>query len=133
MATVAMPIARQVRATRRAISPRLAMRILRMVTGREATRKRAPSPSSGEEDSLMRDNAVSFLAGFGAGALFAALLDPRRGAARRALIRDKAVSLARKAGVEAVREGRDLSNRTRGLAHEISARRQEEHVSDDIL
>src|SRR5204862_826440 len=40
MATVPIPISRQVRATRTAISPRLAMRIFRMPTAAHPTRKR---------------------------------------------------------------------------------------------
>lgn len=76
---------------------------------------------------------LPFLAGFSAGALCAVLLDPRRGAARRAVIRDKAASLAREAGREAVRHGRDLRQRTLGKVYEASARVGEEAVPDDIL
>lgn len=76
---------------------------------------------------------LPFLAGFSAGALCAALLDPRRGAARRALLRDKATSLAREAGREAMRRGRDARQRTLGRIYETSKRVIDESVPDDIL
>src|SRR5438045_3247755 len=81
---------------------------------------------------LHRESSLGpFLAGFGAGVLFAALVDPRRGAARRAVIRDKVLSLVRRAGVGARREARDLSQRAQGTVYE--ATHAAEDVADDIL
>lgn len=64
-------------------------------------------------------NDVALLAGvaIGAGAMF--LLDPDRGARRRALIRDKAARAANKSsdGLDALT--RDLANRTRGAATNV--------------
>ena len=82
---------------------------------------------------MRESSALPFLAGFGAGVACAALLDPRRGAARRAVIRDKTLSLLRRAGRQAVREGRDLSQRAEGLVHETRARMHEEQIPDDVL
>ena len=81
---------------------------------------------------LQRESSFGpFLAGFGAGVLFAALVDPRRGAARRALLRDKALSFLRRARMEAQREARDLSQRAQGADYE--ATHGGEDVPDDIL
>jgi len=78
-----------------------------------------------------RFSAGTFLAGFGAGAVFAALADPRRGAARRAKLRDKAISLFHQAGREAVRQSRNLSRRAQGTAYEVL--HAGEQVDDDVL
>jgi len=82
---------------------------------------------------MRESSTMPFLTGFLAGAACAALLDPRRGAARRALVRDKALSLARRAGREAVREGRGLRQRAQGLVHEARARANDQEVPDDVL
>src|SRR3954465_12225364 len=58
MATVRMPISWQVRATRSAISPRLAMRILRMLTARHPSRIAAASPPRPAEPAPLRNLAV---------------------------------------------------------------------------
>jgi hypothetical protein len=53
--------------------------------------------------------------GLGAGLMY--VLDPSRGRARRAWMRDKIVSVTRQTGREARRYGRHLSNRMTGYAH----------------
>ncbi len=61
---------------------------------------------------------VALLSGLGVGAALMYVLDPERGRRRRALARDKAVSLANKTGDAVSRRSRDLANRARGLAAE---------------
>ncbi len=78
-----------------------------------------------------RFSVGTLLAGFGAGAVFAALVDPRRGAARRAKLRDKAVSLLHQASREAARQSRNLSQRAQGTAYELT--HANEQVDDDVL
>jgi hypothetical protein len=58
------------------------------------------------------------IVGIGAGAALMYFLDPDRGNRRRALVRDKALSLNRR--TRETIEGRmeDLGNRTKGLIHE---------------
>jgi osmotically-inducible protein OsmY len=73
----------------------------------------------------------TFFAGFGAGAVFAVLVDPRRGAGRRAKLRDKAVSLLHQASREAARQSRNLSQRAQGSAYEFA--HANEQVDDDVL
>jgi hypothetical protein len=61
------------------------------------------------------------------------LLDPQRGAARRAMLRDKAVSRARRIGKGARGRWLDAGKRVRGMAHEWKARWREREVADDKL
>ena len=76
---------------------------------------------------------LSFVAGFIVGGVTMALLDPRRGAARRALLRDKALSAVRDAAETGSRRARDLRQRLRGVVYEAKARMSEQDVPDDIL
>jgi len=73
----------------------------------------------------------SLALGFGAGVLAAMLFDPRRGAARRAQVRDKAYAAARHIAEEIVRGARDLSQRGRGRIYELT--HAEETVPDSLV
>jgi osmotically-inducible protein OsmY len=79
------------------------------------------------------ESTLTFLAGFALGGITVALLDPRRGAARRALLRDKALSAVKDAAETGSRRARDLSQRLRGVVYEAKARMSEQDVPDDIL
>jgi hypothetical protein len=70
-------------------------------------------------------------AGIGGASMF--LLDPQRGAGRRALVRDKATSAARKTRDAASATGRDLGNRLWGLRSRAGARLSDEAVDDATL
>jgi gas vesicle protein len=70
-------------------------------------------------------------AGIGGASMF--LLDPDRGGRRRALVRDKAVSAARKTRDAASATGRDLGNRVGGLQSRVRARLSDEAVSDGTM
>jgi hypothetical protein len=59
--------------------------------------------------------------------------DPQGGGRRRALVRDKTLSLLGDVNEAFAKLGRDLSNRSRGIAAEFRARLQEEPVSDHTL
>jgi osmotically-inducible protein OsmY len=82
---------------------------------------------------MRTETAWSFLAGFVFGGVTVALLDPRRGAARRAVLRDKSMSAAKDAAEVAARRGRDLRQRLRGVLYEAKARLSDEEVPDEIL
>jgi gas vesicle protein len=64
------------------------------------------------------NNMMSWVCGFAAGAATVYFLDPIRGKARRALVRDKASSWANQAEVYAEKKARHLSNQAQGLMHE---------------
>jgi osmotically-inducible protein OsmY len=81
----------------------------------------------------MRGSTWGFLAGFLTGGVTVALFDPRRGAARRAALRDKGFSAVKDAAETASRRARDLRQRLRGVVYEAKARMSEEQVPDDIL
>lgn len=61
------------------------------------------------------------LAGFGVGAALMYLFDPQGGNRRRALIRDKATKLNRQTREAIEGRARDLSNRAKGVAHELKS------------
>jgi osmotically-inducible protein OsmY len=61
------------------------------------------------------------------------LLDPDRGARRRALVRDKATSAGRRLADDLDAGTRDLRNRAKGRAAEIKARFRGESVDDETL
>ena len=66
----------------------------------------------------MSSNACSFLAGAAIGAGLMYLLDPQGGRRRRALVRDKAYSLANDAQEYAEKKARHLGNVAHGMMHE---------------
>lgn len=67
--------------------------------------------------SLMGSAGVG--AGLGAGLMY--LLDPQGGRRRRALARDKTVSALKTGGNTALKTGKNLGNRTKGLVHEAGS------------
>ena len=70
----------------------------------------------------MRSN--SLFIGFALGAGFMYLLDPERGRARRALLRDKAFSVAHRTADAVDGKSRHVVNRTRGLVADLQAWRE---------
>jgi hypothetical protein len=67
------------------------------------------------------NKALTILGGLGAGAALMYLFDPDRGNRRRALIRDKAVSLNRRTQRAVTGKVEDLRNRTKGMLHEAKS------------
>ena len=78
------------------------------------------------------DGAI-FLAGCGAGVLTMYLLDPGRGARRRAQIRDKFVHAGRTIADRADKQSRNLANHVKGALYETRAKFRQQRVSDDVL
>lgn len=74
---------------------------------------------------------LSFALGAAAGSIATLLLDPRRGAGRRALLRDKVTSRVREAKRAAEGRAADLRKRAQGRSYELAHAREE--VPDDIL
>ncbi|WP_394837272.1 BON domain-containing protein [Pendulispora rubella] len=81
--------------------------------------------------------AKLFLLGVGVGSGVTYFFDPRQGARRRAMVRDKAVHFAGAVKTHVDAGARDLSHRVHGLVsavygavHTFAAR---EHISDDVL
>ena len=69
--------------------------------------------------------------GLGTGLMF--LLDPARGKRRRALLRDKVVSAARKTGQGVEVTARDVRNRTQGMISDVQSRFSSEPVDNRKL
>ncbi|MFN2387605.1 MAG: BON domain-containing protein [Thermoanaerobaculia bacterium] len=81
-----------------------------------------------------KNSALALLGGLGVGALLMYVLDPQRGAQRRALARDKATRLGHRAGEALAARSRDLRNRTRGVAAKTrSLVHKEEDVPNEVL
>src|SRR5512146_218346 len=74
----------------------------------------------------------SFLTGMGVGATLMFLLEPTA-ARRRAIVRDKTVSVSRKFGRLTARASRDLANRSKGLVSEIRARVSDNAPTGQVL
>jgi osmotically-inducible protein OsmY len=74
-----------------------------------------------------------FIGGVLIGLGLAYLLDPDRGARRRALVRDKAVSAGHKLADSVEATASDLRNRAGGAAAELRSRIKREAVGDDVL
>jgi osmotically-inducible protein OsmY len=74
-----------------------------------------------------------FIGGILAGIGLAYLLDPDRGARRRALVRDKAASAGRRLADELDATTRDLRNRAKGRAAELGAKFKRQKVDDETL
>ncbi len=74
-----------------------------------------------------------FLGGILMGLGLAFLLDPDRGAARRARVRDETAKAGRKLADNLDAKTRDLRNRARGSAAELGSRLRREEVDDDTL
>lgn len=79
-------------------------------------------------------NAVmALMASAGAGAGLMYMLDPDRGARRRALVRDKAVHVARRTSTVLAKGVRDVRHRSRGVLASTRAILRHEEVPDDVL
>src|SRR5262249_40336824 len=72
-----------------------------------------------------------FLAGCGVGAFSMYLVDPARGARRRAYIRDKFVHAGRTVADRADKQARNLANHVKGALYEIRAKLTGERRPDD--
>lgn len=77
--------------------------------------------------------ALAALAALGAGAALMYLLDPDRGASRRALLRGRIASSLRTADERLGASRRDLANRARGMLAETRARLTPEDVDDQVI
>lgn len=78
-------------------------------------------------------NNRALLAGLGLGAAAAFVLDPKAGARRRSLARDKIIRAYKTSGRALDATRRDFLNRTRGIAEATSGRLSREAVGDDKL
>jgi hypothetical protein len=83
-------------------------------------------------DSVIRTFGI-LVGGLGLGAALMYVLDPERGKRRRALVRDKALSGAHKAGDRLAARSRDLKNRARGVAAEVKALTKSDEPDDPVL
>jgi len=76
---------------------------------------------------------LALLSGIGVGTGLMYLLDPDRGRRRRALMRDKLVSVTKKIGDLGGKMSRDLRNRVQGLTAEAATALTEGNILDIVL
>src|SRR2546423_9072679 len=94
---------------------------------RERTsRRKASAKARARQGAKMRDRTQAVLAkslgAVGVGAALMFFLDPDRGNRRRALLRDKAMRLAKNSGASFRKATRDLGNRATGILAETRSR-----------
>ena len=82
---------------------------------------------------MRRETGLTLLYGIGIGAGLMYILDPDRGARRRALIRDKIVSASNSTQCYLGKMSRDLGNRAQGLVAETKNMFRHEEVTDEVL
>ena len=82
---------------------------------------------------MRRDPVLSFVAGAAIGAGLMFLLDPDRGPRRRALARDRMLSVGRHAGEDFGGAARHLRNRARGLVAGARSRMQPVLEDDNVI
>ena len=80
-----------------------------------------------------RESLSSFLGGAAIGGGLMYLLDPDRGNARRAYLRDQAIGAVHDVRSAADKRVRDLGNRVRGAVFEARAAVRSERVPDEVL
>jgi osmotically-inducible protein OsmY len=83
-------------------------------------------------DSVIRTVGI-LVGGLGLGAALMYVLDPERGKRRRAVVRDKALSGARRAGNRVAAKSRDAANRVRGAAAEVKSLTRSDEADDFVL
>ena len=76
---------------------------------------------------------TSLIEGIGLGAVAMFLLDPDRGARRRALLRDQVIRETHKKREAVQIMGRDFVNRSKGLRHRVRAKLDGKQVPDELL
>jgi len=79
-----------------------------------------------------RDKQIALFVGAGLGAALMFMLDPARGARRRALVRDKTVKVLRHSGRAIHNRGEDIGHRLTGAAHEWKAKRLPPPANDQL-
>ena len=83
-------------------------------------------------DSVIRTVGI-LVGGLGLGAALMYVLDPERGKRRRAIVRDKTLSGARKTGDKIAARSRDLKNRARGVGAELKSLTKSQETNDPVL
>jgi hypothetical protein len=79
---------------------------------------------------MRAESTWTFVAGFALGAAFGSVVTVRR---RRALVRDKSISLANDVAEATRRHARGMGHRLRGVVYRAKTRLEDPDVADDVL